>query len=274
MINPSLPPAFDGSNVEKPLENWVSGKFVLVTRPDRQSGSLCELFEANGAKTLQHPVIEIFPAENQQDIIEAVSQIGDFEWLVLVSRNAVHFAIEAIEKVFGEFGQAPIGKVAAIGQTTADLFHSITGKKVDLVPMTANSETLGAELGEIAGAERVAVFRGNRGSNVLGQYLSDAQLDFREVVVYQSQEVVDLQPDVQLLLQAGKIDWVTVTSSAIARATVALFGEDLKQTKLVSISPNVTQVLTDFGFEVAAEASSPGMSELVAAVNAYQEDAR
>ena len=77
-----------------------------------------------------------------------------------------------------------------------------------------------------------------------------------------------------MLLQAGKIDWVTVTSSAIARATVALFGEDLKQTKLVSISPNVTQVLTDFGFEVAAEASAPGMSELVAAVNGYQKDSR
>ncbi|MDA7903563.1 uroporphyrinogen-III synthase [Mariniblastus sp.] len=272
MIHPPKPPAFDGSDPQKPLENWVSGKFVLVTRPERQSGSLCELFEAKGAKTRRHPVIEISPAENQRDLIEAVSQIGDFEWLVLVSRNAVRFAMEAVEEVFGELDQAPFGKVAAIGQSTADLFYSITGRKVDLVPVTANSETLGTELGEIAGVEKVMVFRGNRGSAVLGQYLSDAKLNFREVVVYQSQDVAVPQPEVQSLLQAGKVDWVTVTSSAIAKATVALFGEDLKRTKLVSISPGVTQVLTDSGFEVAAEASSPGMKELVAAVNACECD--
>ncbi len=274
MINPPQPPAFGGSEPQKTPENSVSGKFVLVTRPDRQSGSLCELFEAKGAKTGRHPVIEISSAENQQDLIDSVSQIGDFEWLVFVSRNAVRFGIEAIERVFGAVEKAPVSRVAAIGQTTADLFHSLTGKTVDLVPATADSESLGSELSDISETEKVMIFRGNRGSAVLGQCLSDAQRDFREIVVYQSQDIVDPQPEVPLLLQAGKVDWVTITSGAIAKATVALFREDLRQAKLVSLSPKITRVLNELGFQVAAEASSPGMVELVAAVEAYESNFR
>lgn len=270
MNNPPQPPAFSGSDPQKPLENGVSGKFVLVTRPKRQSGSLCELFEAKGAKTCRHPVIKIGAAENQQDLREAIAQIGNFEWLVFVSRNSVRYALEAIEQEFGGFDRAPIGKVAAIGQTTADLFRALTGKTVDLVPATANSETLGVELAAIAESERAMIFRGNRGSAVLGQCLSRTQLEFREIVVYQSTDILAPQHEVQLLLRAGDIDWVTITSSAIARATVALFGEDLRRAKLVSLSPNVTQVLSELGFEVAAEAITPGMPELVAAVAAYE----
>ena len=270
MINPPPPSAFSGSEPQKTPENSVSGKFVLVTRPDLQSGSLCELFEAKGAKTHRHPVIEISSIGNQRVLSDPVSQIGDFEWSVFVSRNAVRFGIEAIEQVFEGFEKAPIGRVAAIGQATADLFHSLTGKTVDLVPATADSENLGAELAGIAETEKLMIFRGNRGNAVLGQCLSDAQLDFREIVVYQSQDIVIPQPEVPLLLQAGKVDWVTITSGAIAKATVALFSEDLRQAKLVSLSPNITRVLNELGFEVAAEASSPGMVELVAAVEAYE----
>jgi uroporphyrinogen III methyltransferase/synthase len=270
MINPPQPPTFDGSEPQKPLENWVSGRFVLVTRPARQSGSLCELFEAKGAKTCRHPVIEIAAAENQRDLIDAISRIGDFEWVVFVSRNAVRYALQAIEQEFGGFEQAPFGKVAAIGETTADLFYSLTGKKVDLVPATANSESLGVELAEVASAARAMIFRGNRGSSVLDQCLSDSQLEFQEIVVYESEDILDPSPEVQSLLRSGKVDWVTITSSAIAKATVALFGEDLRRAKLVSLSPNITQVLRGLGFEVAAEASSPGMVELVAAVEAYE----
>ena len=134
------------------------------------------------------------PVLYQQDLIDSVSQIGDFEWLVFVSRNAVRFGIEAIERVFGAVEKAPVGRVAAIGQTTADLFHSLTGKTVDLVPATADSESLGSELADIVETEKVMIFRGNRGSAVLGQCLSNAQRDFRERVVYQSEDIVKTQP--------------------------------------------------------------------------------
>jgi uroporphyrinogen-III synthase len=141
---------------------------------------------------------------------------------------------------------------------------------VDLVPATANSETLGTELVGIAGTGKLMIFRANRGSAVLGRHLSDANLDFREVVVYRSFDITEPDPKVQSLLRAGKVDWVTVTSGAIASATVALFGEDLKRAKLVSISPSVSRVLVESGYEVAAEAISPGMIELVEAVEGYE----
>ena len=43
----------------------------------------------------------------------------------------------------------------------------------------------------------------------------------------------------------GKIDWITVTSSAIARSVVRLFGDDLKRSRLAAISPLTAEVLSD-----------------------------
>ena len=45
-----------------------------------------------------------------------------------------------------------------------------------------------------------------------------------QVVVYASASVEAADPAVAVALAAGRIDWVTITSSSIARAIVRLFG--------------------------------------------------
>jgi uroporphyrinogen III methyltransferase/synthase len=68
------------------------------------------------------------------------------------------------------------------------------------------------------------------------------------------------------LLAAGKIDWTTVTSSAIARSLVRLLGENLRRTKLASISPITSATLRELGDEPAAEAREYTMDGLIAAI--------
>ena len=41
-------------------------------------------------------------------------------------------------------------------------------------------------------------------------------------------------------LDTGSLDWITVTSSAIANSLVAMFGDSLRQARLASISPITT----------------------------------
>jgi uroporphyrinogen III methyltransferase/synthase len=67
-------------------------------------------------------------------------------------------------------------------------------------------------------------------------------------------------------LAAGEIDLVTVTSSAIARSLHRLFGEKLKQTRLVSISPVTTATLVELGIPPAIEATTYTMGGLVDAI--------
>ena len=59
---------------------------------------------------------------------------------------------------------------------------------------------------------------------------------------------------------------MTVTSSAIARAIVGLFGEQLRKARLASISPVTSQTLRELGHPPAAEATEYTMAGLVAAI--------
>jgi uroporphyrinogen III methyltransferase/synthase len=67
-------------------------------------------------------------------------------------------------------------------------------------------------------------------------------------------------------LDAEQVTWVTVTSSAIARALAAMFGDKLRQTKLASISPITSATLRELGFEPTVEAAEYTMPGLVRAI--------
>jgi len=59
---------------------------------------------------------------------------------------------------------------------------------------------------------------------------------------------------------------MTVTSSAIARSLVHLFGEDLRRTQLASISPLTSATLRELGHEPAVEATEYTLAGLIAAM--------
>jgi len=86
------------------------------------------------------------------------------------------------------------------------------------------------------------------------------------VVVYTSRDVAEPRPVVRQALSEGRIDWVLVTSSAIARSLVSLFGEQLGKAHLASISPVTSATLRELGHEPAAEASEYTMAGIVRAV--------
>ncbi len=57
-----------------------------------------------------------------------------------------------------------------------------------------------------------------------------------------------------------------MTSSAIARSLAQMFGEELRKTKIVSISPVTSATIRELGFEPAAEAKQYTMEGVVRAV--------
>ena len=67
-------------------------------------------------------------------------------------------------------------------------------------------------------------------------------------------------------MKCGSIDWVTITSSAIARSLHNSLGETLRDVKLASISPVTSNTLRSLGYSVAAEASEATMPALVEAM--------
>ena len=75
-----------------------------------------------------------------------------------------------------------------------------------------------------------------------------------EVAAYATRPVETLGEGDVVSLDAAPIDWVMITSGAIAEAAVRLFGERMRHWRIGSISPVTSRVLETLGFPPDCEA--------------------
>jgi len=243
------------------------GQTVLVTRPSRQAATLQTALNALGATTLLQPAIEIAPVRDWAQVDAAIKNLASYDWLVFSSANGVQFFLERILTTGGDLRQLATCRLAAIGPATAAAlanFHL----RADLQPDEYRAEALAERLVPEAKGKRILLLRASRGREVLAKTLADAGAEVEQVVVYESRDTAKPQAEIAASLAAGQIDWVTVTSSAIARSLVGLLGDDLRQTKLAAISPLTAGVLEEAGYPaavVAAEYTTEGLLRAIVA---------
>lgn len=113
---------------------------------------------------------------------------------------------------------------------------------------------------------RFLLARASRGRDVLARRLRDAGAHVEEIVVYASTDIERPSAETAEMLHAGRIDWVTATSSAIARSLVRMFGDELRRAKLASISPITSDVLRELGYAPEAEAVEYTLAGLATAI--------
>jgi uroporphyrinogen III methyltransferase/synthase len=101
---------------------------------------------------------------------------------------------------------------------------------------------------------------------VLAEQLERHGARVDEIVVYRSVDADGPDTEIATALAASEIDWVTVTSSAAARALVRFYGDTLRNAELVSIGPLTSAALRAEGFEPVAEASPQTTDGLVDAI--------
>ena len=247
--------------VQRPL----FGRRVLVTRPVERADALIRQLADLGADVLLQPAIKIGPPANWELVDATLDILDDYDWIVFSSANGVRAIAErllATGRDMRAFGRA---KIAAIGSGTAEelLRYRL---RADKVPDEFRAEALAEALVEAAAGKRFLLVRASRGREVLSESLRAAGGNVVQVVAYVSSDVPVPQPEVLAAMEAGRIDWITVTSSAIARALVALFGDKLNRCKLASISPVTSETLRQCGHQPAAEATEYTMPGIVAAI--------
>jgi uroporphyrinogen III methyltransferase/synthase len=101
----------------------------------------------------------------------------------------------------------------------------------------------------------------------LADALNAAGAQVKQVVAYTHKDVTKPDPSVLDLARAGKIDWVTITSSATAESLHQMFGRALRNSKLASLSPVTSETLRDLGYEVTVEAKPYTIEALVKAIS-------
>ena len=241
------------------------GQTVLVTRPRHQAETLCDRLTDLGARVLIQPTIEIGPSQDKGPLDDALMQLDRIDWLVFSSANGVQYLLERLFSLGQDLRALGGLKLAAIGPGTAEALAS-WHLNTDLIPDEFRAETLADSLAPHVAGQRVLLVRASRGREVLAERLQQAGADVSQVVVYDSTDVEQLEPHVQNAFSDRQIDWVTVTSSAIARSAARLVGPNLEHTKLVSISPITSDTLRNLGYEPSAEATDYTMEGIVEAV--------
>jgi uroporphyrinogen III methyltransferase / synthase len=241
------------------------GQKVVITRAAEQADELRCLIEQQGGEVFEQPAIEIDAPADWAPVDEMIGQLARFDWLVFSSSNGVEYFLQRLfhlgldARAFGE------ARIAAIGPGTAERLAKYH-LRAELVPEAYRAEALASALAPLAPDRRFLLLRASRGREVLADELRAAGGEVEQVVVYDSCDVTEPVPRIAALLKSGNIDWMTVTSSAIARSLARMFGDDLRNTKLASISPITSATLRAHGFSPATEATEYTLRGVVDAI--------
>jgi len=264
-----------------PVTSWfakraLTGQTVMITRPRgeilrcAQDDILSKQLRELGAEVLIQPVIRIYDPPDWRPVDAALAHLAQYDWIVFSSANGVRYFLERLLSKGGDLRRFGSVKLAAIGPATADellLYHL----RADLVPSEFRAESLAESLAGEALGRHFLLVRASRGREVLAEQLTAAGAIVEQVVAYTSSDVDLPDPDIAVMLAAGQIDWITVTSSSIARSLASLFGDKLRQSKLASISPITSNTLKELGYEPAVEAKQYTMPGLAAAIQHAEE---
>jgi len=247
------------------------GRRVLITRPAGGAEELVAAVAELGAEPLVQPAIEITEPPAWAPVDDALGRLQGFDWIVFSSGNGVRaFLSRLLERGLDLRALGPV-KLAAIGPATARQLESFH-LRVDVQPEEYRAEALADALCPAAAGSRFLLVRASRGREVLAEQLTAAGGEVEQIVVYTSRDTAQPDPEVARRLAAGEIDWVTVTSSAIARSLAALFGEDLRRARLASISPITSATLREVGHEPACEARQFTPAGVLAAIVEAEEE--
>lgn len=247
----------------------LRGQTVLLTRPRERLDAARTALEAAGAGVLVQPLTEIRATADWAGVDAALDRLGEFDWLVFSSPAGVaHFFDRLAHHGRDARALGPLG-VAAIGPATAEALAQ-RGIRADRVPEEFLGEALAEALAGLA-PQRVLLVRGSRGREVLAPALQAAGHRPQEVIVYESRDVEQISPEIAGALAEGRVDWITATSSSIARRVGRLLAGQPRRPKVASLSPITSASLREAGIEPTVEASPNTMPDLVAAIVAYAE---
>ena len=205
------------------------------------------------------PTVEIRALADWGLVDQALRSLRQYDWLVFTSANGVAAFFGRLEEIGLDLRAVGHLRLAAIGPKTAEALRGYH-LKPDLVPARFQSEDLAATLkAQIQPGQRVLLARADRGRELLREQLA-AHCQVEQIAVYSQVDALETDEGVMNALRRGEIEFVTLTSSNIARSLIERLDTTCRrrieagEMKLVTISPVTSAEVRGLGCPVAAEA--------------------
>ena len=233
--------------------NWFEkkvlfGKKILNTRARLQASKLTKKLEELGAEVIEFPTIKITnPTDNYKKMDFAIKNLQKYDWIIFTSTNGVEKFFERLN-AFNLDSRAINAKIAVIGSATAEKLKNF-GIIADLVPKEFFAESLIESFKNIS-AKEILIVRAEKARDILPEELKKICEKVEVVPAYKTISAVENVENVKNLLNEGKIDFITFTSSSTVENFVQAVGaENLKKAKKVAIGPITAQTLENFGID-------------------------
>ncbi|MFN2397555.1 MAG: uroporphyrinogen-III C-methyltransferase [Gemmatimonadaceae bacterium] len=242
------------------------GRRVVVTRARSQASGLAAALADAGADVLEFPVIRIEPI-NAEALMQVVSHLGDYDWLVFTSQNAVARVWNVLRER-GLDARAFCGsRLCAVGPATASALEA-RGLVPDVVPSRFLATHLVECMSELEDVRAARIFfaRAEGASDVIANGLRAIGATVDDLAAYRT--VPDDAGALELCarIDNGEVDLVTFSSGSTVHNFVAAVGvERARRVRAVSIGPVTSAAAGQAGIDVTAEASEATIPALVAA---------
>jgi uroporphyrinogen III methyltransferase/synthase len=254
-----------GSDIPPSATRPLVGRRVVVPRPAGQGDEAASLITAAGGVPVAIPALRIEPPASWAAVDDALRQADGFDWIVFSSVNGVRAFGERMRAIGRDGRWLGTARLAAVGPSTAEALAA-AGYRCDVVPAEFCAEGLSSALAGDGRRSRFLLLRADRGRDVLKRDLEAAGHEVTDVIAYRSAAVEGLDDRAVAALDAGPIDWIVVTSPAVAEACHRLFGGRLRAWRIATISPLTSAAVRSLGHTVATEAHEATARGLVQAM--------
>lgn len=225
---PMQTPVFSHPADNDPLP--LAGQTILITRAATQASEFAQMLQAQGARVLEMPTLEIVPPSSWQEMDQAIDQLEDFQWLILTSANAVEYFSQRLLASGKDLRSLAHLKIAVVGNKTAASLQTL-GINPDFVPPEFVADSLLANFPETLKGLRILFPRVETGGReILVQEMTKAGAAIVEVAAYQSRCPEKIDIPILIALQQEQIDMITFTSSK----GVQYFSQMLQQHEVMS----------------------------------------
>lgn len=248
------------------------GRRVAITRTRDQNSELREKLEALGAEVLEVPLIDVVKDVARDALVEILTELGSYDWIVFTSANGVRFFFEDFLKGFPDIRALGMLRFACVGAATAREIRKYH-LRVDCMPDTATGESLADALiatGSLDSA-KVIVVTGNLNRDTVIKKLEAARAIVDRLPLYKTQKV-DLanNPVADDFRQKGADAILFASSSAVTsyvgQSASLKLGPEARRPLHGSIGPLTSGTMKELGLPVDFEADKPGLDALVQAL--------
>lgn len=245
----------------------LSGRKVILTRPESIISKMAEKLRQKGAEVVELPTISTRPLKDDSRLLQALSHMADFSWLLFTSPTGIDIFFEKLKENEIDIRKLSSVKIAVIGKGSQKRLQE-RGLYADFVPSVYDGAHMGKELAKLLNEkDRILIARAKEGNEELVHEICKSKAMVLDIATYERiYEKVGLGCRIEDFRE-GKVHCIAFTSAStvegFARAMPTDF--DFSLVRAACIGEQTAKCAQKYGMKIQAakEASIDSLITLI-----------